>query len=96
MFLKQAVIPFNAEVTQYTVESLDEIQARNYLQKFKISDNKYQIDGSVFEYESAMNYLQKAYVIENCEMRIAVQVNVSDGFVLKLDRHFEELAVENA
>ena len=96
VFLKQADIPFNAEVTKYTVESLDEIQARNYLQKFKISDNKYQIDGSVFEYESAMKYLQKTYVIENCEMRIAVQVNVSDGFVLKLDRHFEELAVEKA
>lgn len=95
VFLKQAVIPFNLEVTKYTAEGLNEIQAREYLQKNKISNNKYQIDGCVFEYESAMDHLKKAYIIESCEMRIAVQVNKSDGFVLRLDRNYEEPAAKN-
>lgn len=86
VFLKEGIIPFNAYLTSFTLEKPDEETCRQFIQQYKIADGKYCLDGAVFMYPEALQFVYKKYRIEKAEIDIETEITSDDGIRILFKR----------
>lgn len=84
-FLKDEKIMFNVKALSYRPDAPTDQQCEKYLAQCKIADGKYQIDGAVYHYDNAVQYIKKFYIVEYIDLSIATNINEQSGFRVKFD-----------
>ena len=82
VFIKEEQIEFNTEVLSYRTENPTDAQCEEYIASFKVADGKYRIDGAVLNYEKAIDYVRKTFIVEYSEICVAMNLNTESGFVV--------------
>ena len=83
-FLKKARIPFNFYL-QYELENLSTDQCHQYVTRYE-KYGKYVIDGYCFDYDHAMNYVERNVLLEKVTIFIHIDIQADDGFRIQLIR----------
>lgn len=86
VFLKSSAIEYNYELINYSLIKPTDAECDEFINNHKIADGMYRIDGVIFDYKKAIDYVKKEYCIEKSSFKIAIDISEKSGFKIIFKR----------
>lgn len=80
VFLKSCTIEYNYEIINYDLVVPTDADCDEFINDHKIADGRYRIDGVIYDYKKAVDYLKEKYRVEKSSFKIITNVKKDSGF----------------
>lgn len=80
VFLKSCKIEYNYEIVNYDLLVPMDPDCDEFINNYKIADGRYRIDGVLFDYKKAVEYIKKEYRVEKSSFKIITDITKESGF----------------
>lgn len=80
VFLKSCTIEYNYEIINYDLIVPTDADCDEFINNQKIADGKYRIDGVIYDYKKALDYVKEKYRVEKSSFKIITNVTKESGF----------------
>ncbi len=80
VFLKSCTIEYNYEIINYDLVVPTDADCDEFINDHKIADGRYRIDGVIYDYKKAVDYLKEKYRVEKSSFKLITNITKNSGF----------------